>query len=465
MSLPNLGRLILCRRRLPSLVIVLLLILGAFSVIAWRGFAFVPGHTASSSFCAADLGSALDRQGHSEQVLWRGCLIASDTQRALGRFVPPGNHAPACLGCHDGTTAPGFALLWSRFPYRDAKGKIHDLAGAIREEIKRRYDGVPPNRADNVVTALYFYAAAKAGQAGLRYAVDTPQQPLFEQPDLASDDCRRKFDTLGWPRGDNAPAVVAGCNLVTETPRHVSAPIARAWGSRLSCQSCHLEAGDRVNAASLAHGAVVLPHMLTSLTQPVRFDRRVLMCFARSLNWLDFGLDAPEINPINIYANWLAQRHDLPIGVLPPGRGMPLVYDAQGRGVSFLAGENVYRERCQACHGPNGLGGRVEVGGRRPPPLAGPESFTAAATTSDPFRMAGFIHANMPPGASLEQPQLSHQEALDIAAYLTRLGRPADFTRANALDVFFNYLWINGVTKIAVWLGDPDADSRRGGGR
>ena len=43
-----------------------------------------------------------------------------------------------------------------------------------------------------------------------------------------------------------------------------------------------------------------------------------------------------------------------------------------------------------------------------------------------------------------------------MAAYLTRLGRPADFTRANALEVFANYLWVSGVTGLGSWLSRFD---------
>ena len=153
----------------------------------------------------------------------------------------------------------------------------------------------------------------------------------------------------------------------------------------------------------------LLPHMHTAANQPIRFDRRVLMCFARSLNWLDFGLDAPEIQPINLYANWLAQRRQLPLGEIPAGRGVPLVYDAFGRGASFVAGERAYRERCLGCHGPNGLGGRLPIDGQLPPPLAGPQSFSAAAQydrTVPPGRLRASQHATgrQPGTAAAERP-------------------------------------------------------------
>lgn len=422
---------------------------GALLVITVRGWAYVPGAPVASAFCERDIGAELERGGHSEEVLWRGCLIASDPAGAAPRLIHRKQATP-CLSCHDGKTAPLFADLWPVFPRVNSKsGVMEDLATAIRREIVIRYDGAMPNRADNAVTALYFYMAAKAKQAGKTYVVDRSgdrgQVPLG----LIEPDCARKFDEKGWPTGNNAPYVVKGCNLVVNPRGHMSGPISRLWPTGLSCQSCHRDAGDRPNAASISHGAVALPHMMTSMSQPIRFDRRVLMCFARSLDSLDLGLDAPELIHINVYANWLAQKEKLPIGVLPPGRGIPLLFDALGKGQSFLAGERVYRSYCQPCHGFAGNGGGVPFNGRVPPPIAGPESFTRAASTADPFRLAGFVQANMPPGATKDHPVLTDQQALDVAAYLARLGRPEDFTKTSPLQVFGNWVWVRTVTTVA----------------
>jgi thiosulfate dehydrogenase len=442
------------RPGLPWLAAVVIAF-AAVLVIVVRGWAYVPGAALQSDFCTADIGSELERGGHSEEVLWRGCLIASDPARAVPRLIHR-SRAQSCLACHDGVRAPLFAELWTRFPrVNAASGELEDLATAIRREIVLRYDGVMPNKADNAVTALYFYMAAKARQAGKTYVVDDPAAAApadaaaraalgFVEPD-----CRRKFDEKGWPVGANAPYVAAGCNLVVNPLAHLAGPIVRRWPTEVTCQSCHRDVGDRANAASIGHGAVALPHMMTSMSQPIRFDRRVLMCFARSLDSFDLGLDAREITRINVYANWLAQKAQLPIGVLPPGRGIPILYDALGKGQSFLAGEHVYSGYCQPCHGFAGNGGAPPVDGRVAPPIAGPQSFTRAASTAEAFRLAGFVQANMPPGASREQPVLSDQQALDVAAYLTQLGRPADFTKRSPLEVFGNWLWVRTVTATA----------------
>lgn len=451
--------------RYPFRVLAILMVPALY--IGLGGFSFVPGKQPENQFCSDDVGSDLSRQGHSEELLWRGCLIASETGKYFSRFVTPrdltkasadGAGLPSCLSCHDGNQAPSFAEMWVNFPrFNERTQRVEDFAQAIQTEIETRYGGLRPNRSDNAITALYFYAAAKAGQAEKIFHVEGAQDARLSEMDIAklapSADCRAKFEQKGWPGGPNAAAVVKGCNLMTETQKHVRGPIARQWRTDLTCQSCHLDAGDKTNAGSVAHAAVVLPHMYTAVNQPIRFDRRVLLCFSNSLNWYDLGLDAQEITYINIYANWLAQKNKLPIGRLPEGRGMPLVYDAMGRGASFLAGEKVYQAYCQACHGKNGLGGAGPVfNGREPAPLAGPHSFSAAASTADPYRFAGFVYANMPYGATMEHPVLSVQQALDVSAYLTSLGRPADSTKVNQVRVFLNHVWLKTVVGLGAWM-------------
>lgn len=399
-------------KRLQSQLLAALgLLLAPALYLAHSGFDFVPGTRPASAFCDTDIGAAMERQGHAEELLWRGCLIASETAHYLTRFVTPrmnlratprGAQIPVCLDCHDDKAAPGFATMWTRFPRYDPKtGQVEDFAQAIQQEIERRYDGTRPNRADNAITALYFYAARKAEQSQLLFSVDAAAGYELSGSDATApaqtQDCRAVFEELGWPRGPNAAGVVQGCNLVSDTGHYLQGPLARQWRIDLNCQSCHLAAGNRAGAGSLAHAAVAFPAMHTASKQPIRFDRRVLQCFSKSMNTFDLGLDAQEIGLINLYANWLAQKQRLPIGRLPEGRGIPTLADALGSGASFLAGEKVYERYCRACHGRNGHGGAGPVfNGREPPPIAGPHSFNAAASLADANRFAGFVYANMP---------------------------------------------------------------------
>ena len=435
---------------LLSAVIITIAVLVRFSF----GVDFVPGQLPESEDCQTDIGGMMGRDGHSEDLLWRGCLLVRQTADYFSRYttsrsVAAGSEPASCISCHDGRQAPTFAVMWIRFPRYNAQiQRTESFADAIRYELDRRYNGTLPVRTDTAITTLYHYAFAKATQAGLTFAMesnaDLVDPNLLDQEDT-TDSCRRVFSQLGQPRGANAPYIVRGCNLITDTHNRMPT-LFQLWRTEIKCESCHREAGNRPYAGSLAQAAVLLPYMKALLNKPIRFDRRVLMCFARSLNWLDIGEDARLLHDIRMYANWLAQKQDLKIGVLYEGRGIPMLVDTYGNGASILAGEKVFNTYCVDCHGVNGWGGMGKVyNNMEPPPIAGPHSFNRTAATSGRNLIAGFAYNNMPPGASHDAPILTKQQALDVAIYLESLGRPADFAHENNISVFANYLWQNGL--------------------
>lgn len=439
--------------RLPRAIVVAPVLVLTFAFVLLRPWTYEPTDLPESKACADDLGAEMRRGGHLEDMAWRGCLAIRDTGTFFGRYVRRERDAagiPNCITCHDGKTAQDFATMWTYFPRRDPKsGQLQDFAQAIQDEVTRRYGGAIPVRSDVAVSTLYVYAFIKAKQAGYTFRMDQPEEPAIAEEELtrlgATLPCRRVFDAKGVPRGPNAEFIVRGCNLITDTWNQVYAPF-RVWRTDVICESCHREAGTRLHAGPLALGAVMLPIHMTPENKPIRFDRRTLMCFARSLNWLDIGRDARLLTYINVYANWLAQRDGYKIGLVYPGRGIPMLYDTVGGGSSILAGEKVYSEHCLRCHGKNAWGGTsVRVDGRAPPPIAGPNAFNALATTAARQRLAGFIHYNMPPGATPEQPILNEQQALDVAIYLESLGRPSDFAHVSRLAQFANYVWLNAV--------------------
>lgn len=416
----------------PKLLTLGSIVLVSVGWFLFHGVDLDPTKRPRSAFCQNDLGATMNRGGHQEEMLWRGCLIASDPTTHFKRYTTAlpyrQTESRSCLACHgENKIAPSFAQMWISYPKVDpATGKLIDFARAIRKEINSRYGAAVPGLDDPAITSLYLYAAIKANQQQLTYRM-TPQaltspEAIHSLKKAAGPDCIAKFDEKGWPSGERAKFIVQGCNLVTETSRYATSLPVKPWKSSLTCQSCHRDAGDRENAGSLAQAAVLLPHMLSSLNRAIRHDDRILMCFARSLNWLDLGLNAPEIQEIIVYSNWLAQINKLPIGVLPEGRGMPALQDTLGLGSSFMAGERIYNQQCVTCHGPSGWG----LPGSKVPPITGKASFNSAATLAHRERLSGFIYYNMPPRPKGTPPVLSRQEALDIAAYLTSFSRPED---------------------------------------
>ena len=87
------------------------------------------------------------------------------------------------------------------------------------------------------------------------------------------------------------------------------------------------------------------------------------------------------------------------------------------------AGQLVYQEKCQICHGADGLGLKESpdlAKGFLFPPLWGPDSYNNGAGINRVLTAARFIKARMPLG----QPDLTDDEAYDVSAYINTQPRP-----------------------------------------
>jgi thiosulfate dehydrogenase len=121
---------------------------------------------------------------------------------------------------------------------------------------------------------------------------------------------------------------------------------------------------------------------------------------------------------ILMYLAWLSRG--VPIGEgnrLPGARGLPDLPDSL-RG-DATRGASVYAAKCVSCHQPDGAGTRA----MNPPvpALWGPKSFSVGASMTRQSKSASFIWHNMPWGLGKT---LTHQEASDVAAYISSQPRP-----------------------------------------
>jgi thiosulfate dehydrogenase len=102
---------------------------------------------------------------------------------------------------------------------------------------------------------------------------------------------------------------------------------------------------------------------------------------------------------------------------LPGGDGLPSIAPALTG--DKVRGQQVYATKCLSCHQLNGEGNRAIPPGI--PALWGPKSFSIGASMARPSKSAAFIFNNMPWGLGKT---LTHQEAFDVAAYISSKPRP-----------------------------------------
>jgi thiosulfate dehydrogenase len=186
----------------------------------------------------------------------------------------------------------------------------------------------------------------------------------------------------------------------------------------LNCTNCHINAGRNADAAPLAGSHARFPKYMDRTGAVIGLADRVNYCFTRSLAGNKLPVESREMQDILAYLAWLSTGVPVGEGKRLAGaeglRAMPadLTGDRE-RGRSIFAG------KCAVCHGPNGAGNPAIQPGV--PALWGGKSFSVGASMARQGKATSFIWHNMPYGAGKT---LMHQEAADVAAYVTAQARP-----------------------------------------
>jgi thiosulfate dehydrogenase len=189
----------------------------------------------------------------------------------------------------------------------------------------------------------------------------------------------------------------------------------------LNCQNCHLEAGTKPFGNNYFAVASTYPKWRARSGTVETIPKRVNDCFERSLNGAPLDTNSREMKAIVAYMRWLGTG--IPKGEKPLGTGLVQV-PFLDRAADPAKGKVVYAAKCASCHGEDGQGLPMPGSARRYPPLWGDKSYNQAAGLFRLSRLAGYVKANMPLGASHQNPQLTDEEAWDVAAFVNSMPRP-----------------------------------------
>lgn len=190
----------------------------------------------------------------------------------------------------------------------------------------------------------------------------------------------------------------------------------------MNCQNCHLDAGTKVYGNNYSAVFATYPKYRARSGTSEDIFKRVNDCFERSLNGEPLTKNSKEMKAITAYINWLGK--DVPKGEKSKGSGL--------KDMAFLdrasdpeKGKLAYTQKCMSCHQENGEGlMNVEKTAYTYPPLWGPNSYNIGAGLYRISNFAKYAKYNMPLGATHDNPQLSDEEAWDIAAYVNSQPRP-----------------------------------------
>jgi thiosulfate dehydrogenase len=191
----------------------------------------------------------------------------------------------------------------------------------------------------------------------------------------------------------------------------------------MNCQNCHLNAGTQPWGNNYFAVQSTYPKFRARSGAIEDQVKRVNDCFERSLNGQALPAESKEMRAILAYIKWLGT--DVKKGKSPKGSG---IFKLKGlkRAIDPSKGAEVYAAKCQSCHQADGGGVLAENGKSYTyPPLWGPHSYNHGAGLYRMSNFAGYVKYNMPLGANYEKPQLTDEEAWDLAAYVNSMPRPS----------------------------------------
>jgi thiosulfate dehydrogenase len=190
----------------------------------------------------------------------------------------------------------------------------------------------------------------------------------------------------------------------------------------MNCQNCHLDAGTKPFGNNYGSVASTYPKVRARSGKMESIEKRINDCFERSLNGKALAENSKEMRAMVAYMKFLGEN--VPKGEKAAGSGfkdLPFL----SRAADPQRGKGVYDLRCASCHQTNGQGIIDGIGQSYVyPPLWGKHSFNDAAGLSRISNMAKYVKYNMPLGVSHDAPELSDEDAWDVAAYIESKPRP-----------------------------------------
>ncbi len=236
-------------------------------------------------------------------------------------------------------------------------------------------------------------------------------------------------DVSTLPPGPQRELVVYGQELATRTFAHIGPEVAdprrRLAGNNLACTSCHQQGASKPYAMPWVGVSATFPQYRAREDDISTVEERVNGCMQRSMSGKPLALDSREMKAFVAYIAFLSKG--IPVGAQVEGSAT-LQSKVPNRRADPAAGQQVYAAKCAVCHGAEGQGQRVgKVGdaqGYTFPPLWGRDSFNTGAGMNRMLMATRYIRQNMPLGASHAAPQLSDDEAYDVAAYVLSQPRP-----------------------------------------
>ncbi len=220
------------------------------------------------------------------------------------------------------------------------------------------------------------------------------------------------------PSGKTGDLIRYGKELVTNFPYYLGpkGKVGHYGGNGLGCNNCHLDSGRRPYGLNYFSTHARYPQYRGREGKFLTLSQRVNNCIERPLNGKKMPLESKEMLAIVSYMKWLSTG--VPTGSHVAGDDLKDIV-LPNRAADTKKGKMVYEKYCVSCHGKNGEGQLKEDKiSYIYPPLWGKMSYQPGSSMHRVIKAAQFIKYNMPLGVTWENPILTDEEAIDVAAYI-----------------------------------------------
>jgi thiosulfate dehydrogenase len=265
---------------------------------------------------------------------------------------------------------------------------------------------------------LAFLASFVPISASLALDTSAKSQPIWTVPEVSA-----------LPDDDRGRLIRRGRDLITATYAHIGPQVAdiaaRYAGNNLACSNCHLQAGTKKFGIPIFGLYEEFPQYSARAGAQITIEERVNSCMERSMNGRALPSDAAPMLAIVAYIKFLSTG--VPAGQQVSGLGVGRMPELD-RAADPERGRTIYIRACAVCHNTDGSGILRSVPvpdlGYMVPPLWGSDSFNDGAGMARLITAANFVHFNMPHGADYLHPQLSPEDAWDVAGFFISQPRP-----------------------------------------
>lgn len=210
-----------------------------------------------------------------------------------------------------------------------------------------------------------------------------------------------------------------GRELIEHTARLLGpkGTVASVTGTRMNCSNCHLNGGDKEFGISFRNSFTRYPEYQARTGKIVTLVDRINNCFERPMNGRPLEPNSREMRALLAFYRRLSIGKT--VGEQSWGDSLNSLVRFPDRAADPKKGALIYSTKCASCHGINGEG-KLSVDQIEfvYPPVWGAESYNEASNMHRNIKLATFIVANMPLGATASLPQISFEDAFDVASFI-----------------------------------------------